>query len=516
MNSAYAKIVAADVAAGRLKSWKLSIAKNLESDAKVMVPSLAAYRALSNRAGKNLQGMNSKIANKGEREQKRQRLYALVERELGLGTPPQKTPPPPAAATAAAAKKAKAAEAAKAKAAEAAKAKAAKAAAAAQARKEAAARKKAAAAEAAEARKAAAAAKKAAAAAKKAAADKPPPRGRLAQYTLSPLPWRPHCPSTGHAIKCRGSVVNNLRLVSVNDMPNRTSKEVKRSMSAGEYITRFFPDARFLKEGSNGSVFKVKTNPAAIKALLGGMAHVTMGERAPATSFVIKATQHQPKYATWTQFVEDNVHEASVHAYLAKAATCAPVRCSGAKVCSAEVVPKFYAAGSVREEGLFLTLMELVNGVPLDEHVANRQMSAQEYAVIEKAVATLWMVGVSHSDLHLQNAMVLPSGRVVIIDFGMAVLLPSALRNRVIREVGDLPVLNSSLANTVWYAKNTIQNYTNQVQDQRTEYYPKNHERYYNPEGKMLRRLWNKVPAAERVRIPAVRANLWGCGAAKK
>jgi hypothetical protein len=515
MNSAYAKIVAADVAAGRLKSWKLSIAKNLEANAPVMLQSLANYRALSDRTGANLQGMNSKIADKSERENTRKRLYALVEQELGLSQPAaaeaaaKKTP----AAAEAAKKKATPAEAAaEKKAAAAAKKKAAAAAAAA--------KKKAAAAEAAAKKKAAAAAKKAAAAEAAAKKNKQPQprqpavaRVPTADYELSPLPGQV-CPSTAHGIKCRGSVVNNIRMVKLGEIRDRPDDE--KVARPQDYIARLFPTAQYLDSGAFGNVFKVAGgDPAGIRALMGEMAHVLTGARPPPGGFVIKVARYSRKYGTWAEFIASNVHEASVHSYLSKKSTCAPVSCSGGKVCSADVVPEFHVAGSVRAAGLFVTIMEGVNGMLLKRRFpSGSTMSPRHYALIEKAVATLWMVGVSHSDFHRGNAMIVNDNRVVIIDFGMAVVLPAPLRQRIVRDLGNMPALSSSLANTVWYAKNTIQNYTDKVQDKRTDWYPEHHLRYYNPEGKTLRNLWNMVPAAERVKIPGLRAKLWGCARA--
>ena len=310
--------------------------------------------------------------------------------------------------------------------------------------------------------------------------------------------------------------MNNLRLVPVGDITNRDPDEV--SESPDDYVARLFPCAKFIQSGQYGSVFSVacgaKSMPA-VKALLGAMTHVTRGERGvPSGRFVIKVTQHKPDYATWPEFVDTNLHEASVHSFLSKRTTCAPVRCSQAKVCSAAVVPEFILAGAIRKAGLFVTFMEHMEGVSLKRYINTHGVSAMRYAIIEKAVATLWMVGVSHSDLHMDNAMILKDGRVVILDFGMAVLLPAALRNRVVRELGNMPALRNSLANTVWYAKNTIQNYTNAIQNKRTEWYPNNQERYYNPEGKLLRALWNRVARQERSKISGLRAKLWGCGTA--
>ena len=283
------------------------------------------------------------------------------------------------------------------------------------------------------------------------------------------------------------------------------------------YVTAHFKGAgaKYITKGAYGSVFSVTGAPQPLLDLVGRLDHFLPGAAGrvagvvPAAPLAVKLVAYKgDSNEDWREFVALAMHEATVHSYLASRNACARVKCSSAPVCAAEVVPQLYAAGLDRENGYAVFVMDRIPGKTLETYIKDHGgITATRYARVEKAVATLWLSGIAHADMHDRNVMMDGNGKVAIIDFGVAVVLPDKLREKVTRDMNSLPQYRRSLANAVWFAKDSVQNYANQVMKTRNF-------TWHHPEGQMLRWLYNKVPVAERARIPAVRAVLWGCAAA--
>ncbi|GAQ92461.1 Protein kinase-like protein containing BRO family, N-terminal domain [Klebsormidium nitens] len=177
----------------------------------------------------------------------------------------------------------------------------------------------------------------------------------------------------------------------------------------------------------------------------------------------------------------------------------------GAKVRGSEVVPPIFYAGLLDggEKGMvFITVMGEAPGVVLREFLTRRsnRLTGFEYALIERAILTLWLLGVVHADLHEANIFIdEKSEKVTIIDFGYALILPKARATQV-RTALD----QGANMNTLWNDKKTgLRMNVNAIQAGR---------RYdwYNPEAKAARYFRTLVAAEDKPTLSANRAKAWG------
>lgn len=127
------------------------------------------------------------------------------------------------------------------------------------------------------------------------------------------------------------------------------------------------------------------------------------------------------------------IREASFQRFLSSPAeSCSEVPGATDMLCAASHVPKLHWFGMVKDgpskKAMFLYVMSRVEG----RHVGNA-LSARDYVRIERAVASLWWAGVAHGDLHKENVFLPPTGKASVIDFGLATLLPTAVRDRLRR-----------------------------------------------------------------------------------
>lgn len=201
--------------------------------------------------------------------------------------------------------------------------------------------------------------------------------------------------------------------------------------------------------------------------------------------------------------------ESFVHKRLASSASCVRLACSGAPACPA--VPRFHFAAFSHARGSagqrYVCVMGLAPGVTLSSYLRREGLTADLYARVEKAVASLWMAGVIHADLHRGNIVYDPgAGTVTIIDFGWAVIVPAALKKRVADALEGMVVGGARCLGEAWNDLG-VAAYADRVLWTRKS----GHIRWYNADGRLLVKLYNMLSARQRALVPGTRAALWGC-----
>ncbi|GAQ90995.1 Putative kinase family protein, partial [Klebsormidium nitens] len=184
----------------------------------------------------------------------------------------------------------------------------------------------------------------------------------------------------------------------------------------------------------------------------------------------------------------------------------------GTQVRGSEVVPPVFYAGLLdggRRMGMvFITVMGEAPGVVLREFLRRRsnELTGFEYALIERAILTLWLLGVVHADLHEENIFIdEKSEKVTIIDFGYALILPKAKATQVRAALN-----HGANTNTLWNDKKTgLRKYVNAIQGGRGY-------DWYNPEAKVARYFRTLVDDEDKTTLSANRAKAWGKGAGQK
>lgn len=338
-------------------------------------------------------------------------------------------------------------------------------------------------------------------------------------YELSAIPG---VNPTGHLVAMVPKTNVHNRRFSHVPVGKQRPRAFQYSSSTLSYILGLFgrdADLEELGSGAYGVAYLVN-NPKEARRGLDTLRRTLSSKvtgTAPAASkgVVVKVVVMKPgggnANAAWNAFVKENVHEAQVHAHLSRKDTCVRVKCSGVKVCPSSFVPKLHLAGADVRHGVFVSVMSMVSGMPLSQYGKTYPITADLYVKAEKAIVSLWLLGIAHCDLHMGNVFVSKTPRsgfkVSLIDFGFAVILPPDRRQAVQKAINSNPALAASLANAAWYAKNMIGEYTNKIMAARNF-------AFYNPDGKLLRLLWNQMEPAEREKVPALRNTAWQCGAA--
>lgn len=175
----------------------------------------------------------------------------------------------------------------------------------------------------------------------------------------------------------------------------------------------------------------------------------------------------------------------------------------GTKICGSEVVPPVFYAGLLEGTGAtgmaFITVMGEAPGQPLNHYLKEKKhLTALQYALIEKAILTLWVLGAIHADLHTGNMFIDDkTQKVTIIDFGYAMVLPKVMGKKVrtaLNKGADLEHL--------WNSKTVgLQKYVNAVQGGRDFV-------WYNPEAKAARYFQSLVD--DPLSLNSGRAAAWG------
>lgn len=267
---------------------------------------------------------------------------------------------------------------------------------------------------------------------------------------------------------------------------------------------------RFLDKGANGGVYSIDARDVGkvmytLRSRLSAKVHGV--DPRPGNTVLVKIafierTPNMSLANDWKGFLDDQLREAKIHARLSKATACAKLNGSKVKLCSSTIVPQFHMAGADHEYGVFVTVMSRLHADLLDAHL--HKMSARMYVAVEKALVTLWLLGVVHGDAHTANILYnSKSNKAYILDFGMSIVLPPSVK-RALRKVVALFITHpGSLANAL-NALNVkkVSMFIN-ASIARMGYSE------YNADGKVLRYLWNWLPTDQRKLVPALRSVAW-------
>lgn len=213
------------------------------------------------------------------------------------------------------------------------------------------------------------------------------------------------------------------------------------------------------------------------------------------------------------KFAFEAAREASWHMFLSRARA---IKLPGLRPSRAAVfVPRFYRMGLVWDDTLkkpvSVTVMSCAPGQPVEAQKGS--LTADAYVLIEKAVVSMWLHGIVHADLHMDNVLYDPLTRkVTIIDFGFATMLSLPLVEAVHAKVVEGIAQGVRSLGEVWmppasskYGAN-VQAFVNRVQTQRMG---TSQTAWYNPDGHALMALYGRVPVSERASIPELRRALW-------
>ena len=122
---------------------------------------------------------------------------------------------------------------------------------------------------------------------------------------------------------------------------------------------------------------------------------------------------------TDSQELADALREARLHSWASHAVV--PATSSHPEILGSTILPELHFAGLgiIGRRSYWMNVMDRVPGKPL----RSRKLNAELYARVEKVVCSLWLIGLAHADLHIENILVDATGRVTLLDLGLAVKL---------------------------------------------------------------------------------------------
>lgn len=164
------------------------------------------------------------------------------------------------------------------------------------------------------------------------------------------------------------------------------------------------------------------------------------------------------------------------------------------------IVPKLHYANLVQIEGKwwFTTVMAVANGQPLSKYLQQKPLTARVFVAVEKAIYSMWLVGVAHGDFHPGNVMYdARTGTATVIDLGFAVKLPDDI-------VKKLRETSSVAADPADMYEKFVARYVSTIVYQRGG----SHQyQFFNPDGRVLRFLYNGI--TDKSQLAAARLHAW-------
>lgn len=236
------------------------------------------------------------------------------------------------------------------------------------------------------------------------------------------------------------------------------------------------------------------------------------------TDVCVKVEELEPHRDMLRGFRRKAVMEATWHVHLLSARAVTLPGCAK-PILAADFIPYFYWMGVMPDahagHAFSVTVMSCAPGMQVQsqKHI----LTADAYVRIEQAVASLWLNGIAHGDLHMNNVLYDPRTKhATVIDFGMAVALGTKLRDAVREKVALGIHQGVRSLGEVWLPASSSNPLGANVQAFVDRVMSKRGYTWIYPDGHALMALYGRVPRGERAAIPHLRHKLWGYSAPER
>jgi hypothetical protein len=179
---------------------------------------------------------------------------------------------------------------------------------------------------------------------------------------------------------------------------------------------------------------------------------------------------------------------------------------SGTRLNGKDVVSSLFYAGIGEGEStgwFYIVVMSEAPGVTLDGLLKEQSwlLSAAQYVLLEKALATLWALGIAHNDPHVRNTFLdTTSCKVTVIDYGFALVIPEEIHKCLLRFPFGTKDAGDAWDQRCGGAGIALLNYTNAIQRGRGY-------GWYNPDTKSIK--FYRTLVKDPRNIPQARKRLW-------
>lgn len=213
--------------------------------------------------------------------------------------------------------------------------------------------------------------------------------------------------------------------VKLLPMPRLTPVGMKQGMVLAMMRARFGQhDLKFVGNGEFAVVYDVSAcEPALLEQLLHCLTSPLVTSWCPTGPVVLKFTI-VPDTTAYQNVTRENL----IHRFLSSAS----ITVKGHQLEMGARVPAFFYAGYL--DGWYVTAMEAIEGISLQDKTAVDALTQQEYQNVQKLLYDMWCLGVVHADVHTRNIMCVSCDNdrysFVLIDFGNALFLPAVFVRR--------------------------------------------------------------------------------------